>query len=257
MFSLHRSAWIALFALTLAPGCVIDTQPQPEGEDRDAENPRPGDNGASADAPDFAEGSGEFLSGVGIFHSGETDGSSPRLVIGLPGTISDSAATYRLSNLTRANAGVLEKAPAADGSFAAAFDAVAGETVALELFAPTAAADDPPIDATSVVLFAASNDAARSSADAAASIADAMTPAASPPGGNGFSTVVLPPGSVDPGVEFVVANLTAGAAASGVSAADGSLSISVEAVSGDQLELFAIDRAMNNGGGPSTTVNVP
>ncbi len=253
---LHRSLRILLFAVTLAPGCVIDTQPQPEGEDRNTNSPSPG-NGASSDAPDFSEGAGEFLSAVGIFHSGENDGTSPRLIVGLPGTIGDSAATYRLRNLSRPDAGLLSKAPAADGSFSASFDAVAGETLGLELFAADALENDPPIDATSLVLFGASEAAGRSSEDASSSIAELMAPAASAPGGNGFSAVSLPPGSVDPGIEFVVANLTAGAAASGISATDGSLSISVEAVSGDQLELFAIDPAMSNGGGTSTTVTVP
>ncbi|MEL6548333.1 MAG: hypothetical protein AAFQ82_27165, partial [Myxococcota bacterium] len=148
--------------------------------------------------------------------------------------------------------GVLEKAPASDGSFNATVDAAVGETIQLQLFPADATDETPAIATTAVALFGPSTSAIENGG--ASAFAGS---AASSPGGNGFTTVVLPADSLVPNTTLVLANITAGASAFGVSATDGSLSITVEAQSGDQLELFAVDLAMSNGGGPSVTLIVP
>ncbi|MEO1481220.1 MAG: hypothetical protein AAFU77_03880 [Myxococcota bacterium] len=238
--------------LSLLSACAIDTQPVPDETDPELNN-RDEENGGAVGAP--GADSSMLLDPTRVFHSGESDGTGPRLIAGLPGTVSLSVSELRFENPGRPEVGTRTRAPAEDGSFAVTFDAVAGETVRIVLL--DANSDSPQVlDSTAVILQAPSPDARSLSADLEMFF---ETPAdfAASPDASGLSTLSLPPGSVEGGAEFVVANVTAGNAESAISESNGALLVRIAAMSGDQLEVFAIDAAASNGGGTAFSYVVP
>ncbi|MEM6729915.1 MAG: hypothetical protein AAF658_00075 [Myxococcota bacterium] len=251
-----------------AVGCGIDTQPMPEitGQNFDDDNGNSNErtdeedsgvgSGDAADAPDPSAGASPFIDQVLIFHSGPADGSAPRLLVGTPNTVGLSNAEYRVSNVTRPDAGTLRKASAADGSFNATFDAAVGETVLLELFDVSSASDAGPIDSTTIRLFEASTSAG-SNSDALAVFLESGNPVASAPNASGLATLTIPADTVPPDTEFIAANTTSGNSVLALSEPDGSVIFTITAISGDQIDVFGVDAMVSNGGGASVSVVIP
>lgn len=227
---------------------VIDTQPMPDQPG--AGDPTIGDN--ESEAPDRSPA----LDPSRIVHSGDETSTGSRLVVGLPGALFVSSGQFRISNVTRPQAGSLVKAPADDGSFTALLDAQQGETLNIELF--EADADDSSLlDSVNVVLFAPSPLAISQSEQLVQLGAGFDDDGASAPDSSGVSVITVAPGTVQPGVQFVAANVTLGSASVGASEEDGSLQISIVARSGDTVQLFAIEADASNGGGPFSSYEIP
>lgn len=236
----------------LAPACAIDSQPVPDNTDEfDARDENAGDpaptTGADGD-------SAMVVDPTQVFHSGASDGTSPRLIVGLPGAVIVAAAEVRFENVSRPEAGTRTRAPAEDGSFAVTFDAVAGETIRIVVL-NAVAEEEEVLDTTSVVLRPPSMTATERS-EALDMFLD-NPPFSGAPNASGFATLSLPAGSVAAGGEFVVANIGSGNAVIGTAEQDGSLVVQIAAVTGDQLEVFAIDALSSNGGGAAFTYVVP
>lgn len=245
--------WLWMFVM----GCVacgdsdvIDTQPMPDQPG--AGDPTIGDN-EDEEAP---PGQSPAIDPARIVHSGDEAATGSRLVVGLPGALSVSTGELQISNVTRPQAGALVKAPANDGSFTALLDAQPGETLNVELFEADAN-ESASLDSVNFVLFAPSELAISQSEQLVQLGTGFDDDGASAPDSSGISVINVPPDTVQPGVQFVAANVTLGSASVGSGEDDGSLQISVSARSGDTVQLFAIEAGASNGGGPFRSYDIP
>jgi hypothetical protein len=229
--------------LALLQGCIIDTVPIPDDRNASADAKAPG---AAAPAIDASA----------LCYS-----TDPVILVGFEGAL-PGAGEVRVVNPARQNWTSALRSNA-DGSFAMPLNAAIGDEVELSFSNASTQPSAivlrllPPSDAARQ----ASNEVLSASAgDNPAGVADSTFGAisATSPDADGMTTVSGPAATIASGtgaaVTVIVANATRGLIAKGAVADDGSFSIRLPASSGNELKLFAIATATQNGGTALTLV---
>ncbi len=226
----------------LAAGCIIDTVPMPE-EQPTIDTP-----------PDDAGGRQPgLINSYAIYYS-----SDPVLLAGAEGAVG-GAGTVIVDNPARQSwRGQILSAP--NGSFALAINAQVGDEIQLSFAVGgiIVATETLRIEAGSVEAVAATPSFAAGDANGGtATPPPSVLLTATPPDGQGRTTVSAPANSFTFGLTVVVANIDGGCATAVSVQSDGSFVASLPATSGDRVQVFAVESASSNGGGSPVMMVVP
>jgi hypothetical protein len=246
---MSRLVWPLAVVLT---GCIIDTVPTPED--------RPPSNDGGPVAPTGATGATGSFGGLALSSVYYTlyPGSSAILLAGARSAAPGAGYVGVENPRTRS---WVRRESLADGSFSLSVDATVGDVLRLVYYTLDASQNAVVLSQAYLEVRPASTDAISASVDVSTSASPGAggtvgVSATAPDAVSGKSTVSGVAGVVRPGIVVVVVN-PHGSASAVAAALDGSFATTISAKHSDLLVIFAVEPAVSQAGGPTTTISVP
>jgi len=246
-------------------GCVIDTTPLPDpitGENNGF-GEEDTDGSPTADGDGFAGEEGRYYSPTFLYYAVEEQ-EDTTYVVGVPGVVEPGAVQVFVTNGSRPDFETVAVTLAGDGSFVVPVAARFNELLEVVFLWLDDGAVVPDTVTMELVLQPVSTETYLTNQNLSATFVADELGTGSPdsvvvedPNPDGLITLIAGADAVMLGMNVVVSNLSLGVAVDVLPNSDGSFEVTLAGTTGDELILFSVERAVNQGGAPPVHLFVP